>query len=79
MTPHEFLGVLDDAIAVAEAQSMRKRQPVLALQGSPSIPNLGVTGAPDPNDPGTYWFTLQQCRDMRDGLLAIARADAGLG
>ena len=78
MTPNEFLGVLDDAIAVAETQRMRRRAPILALTGSPSIPHLGVTGTPDPDQPGTYWFTLQQCRDMREAILADARSDAGL-
>lgn len=78
MTPHEFLGVLDDAITVAERQRMRRRAPILALAGSPSIPQLGETGTPDPDKPGTYWFTLQQCRTMREELLAAARADAGI-
>jgi hypothetical protein len=78
MTPHEFLGVLDDAIAVAERQRMRRRAPILALTGSPTLPQLGETGAPDPDQPGVYWFSLQQCRDMRDRLLAAARDDAGV-
>lgn len=76
LTPHEFLGVLDDAIAVAENQSLRRRAPILALQGSPRV--LDQIGSPDADEPGTYWFTLRQCRDMRERMLADARADAGV-
>lgn len=78
MTPHEFLGVLDDAIGVAEAQRARKRDLILALEGTPRIPTLGVTGMPDPDKSGVYWYTLQQCRAMREQILAAARADAGV-
>jgi hypothetical protein len=77
MTPHEMLGVLDDAIAAAP----RRPRSAIALElHVPGGSLWGVKGKPlgtDERGP-VYGFTRHQCTDMREVILAAARTDAGV-
>ncbi len=72
-----MLDVLDAALAQAKADRRRKRDPALPLT-RPVV--LGQQGTPhhDPNVGLVYLFTVRQCQEMRETILAAARADAGL-
>lgn len=81
MTPHEFLGLLDDAIA--QAPSGRKaialelyvRGGVVLPKGAPHIKGKYL-GADERGS--LYGFTRRQCEEMREVILAAAREDAGI-
>lgn len=76
MTPHEFVGVLEDALA---AEPKGRRAIVLTMHTA-SIPSLGETGKYVGNDEGgpVYGYTRRQCEAMRERIYAAAREDAGL-
>lgn len=75
MTPHEFLGVLDDAIAAAP----RGRRAIALELHVPGGSLWGIQGKHLGVDEGgpVYGFTRRQCEDMRQVIFDAARQDAG--
>lgn len=74
--PAEMLDLLDAALAKAKAKRLSKRMPAILLWGRPTV--LGQTGKWVGVQDGinAYSFTVRQCREMRELILAAAREDA---
>jgi hypothetical protein len=72
----EFLGILDETIATAEASRKRKRALVLPLTVPVVLGEQGVRLRDDPEVGKRFGFTLAQCRRMRETILAAAREEA---